>query len=363
MKAVQVPGKGRVACALALLGASLLLLLGALAASASAETGPVRVTTGGVAHVSGTSGQLQGTLIANNIAVSVYFEYGPNGFPLPYASKTKPVTVPAPVPVPPTPKSVKIGQAVTGLLAGYHYRICATYTVGAEVKTLCGKDKSFTGGKASKLRFQLGKGKEDRLGTYYGGALEVAGSLTGKNNANHGLTLQATPFPYTAPFTAIGGTVFSSRTGSFVFKVAHVTQDTQLRILTVDTRPIYSSVLTIHVSPNITLHVRSAGHTGLYRLYGTVAPARPGAPVTIQQLTPQKAASKREGPAAHSVAKAILRRATKTLSRFSVIVNLSGTFHYRAYVKLPKGALESGHSANVLIKAPAAKGGTKHKKK
>jgi hypothetical protein len=273
------------------------------------------------------------------------------------------VTIPPPVPVPPTPKSVKIGQAVTGLLAGYHYRVCATYQGATKIETVCGKDKSFTGGKASKLRFQLGKGKEDRLGTYYGGTLEVTGSLTGKNNAGHGLTLQATPFPFTSPFTTIGGTVFSSRTGSFVFKVAHLTQDTQLRILTVDTRPIYSSVLTVHVSPSISLHVRSAGRSGLYRLYGTVAPARNGAPVTIQQLTPQKASSKREGPAAHSVAKAILRRATKTLSRFSVIVHLSGTFHYRAFVKLPKGALESGHSSNVLIKAPAAKGGTKQKKK
>ncbi len=364
MRAGQVPGRGHGARALALLGTSLLLLLGALAASAGADTAPVRVTTGGVAHVVGTSGQLQGTLIANNIAVSVYFEYGPNGPPYVYASKTKPVTIPAPVPVPPTPKSVKVGQAVTGLLVGYHYRICATYTLNGKIEPpVCGKDKSFTGGKATKLRFKLGKGKEERLGVVYGGTVEVTGSLTGNNSANHGLTLQATPFPYTAPFTTIGGTVLSSRTGSFLFRVARLTQDTQVRILTVDTRPIYSPVLTIYVSPRITLHVRSAGHTGLYRLYGTVAPVRHGATVTIQQLVPRKAASKREGPASHSVAKAVLKRATKSLSRFSVIVKLSGTFHYRAFVKLPKGSIESGHSSNVLIKAPAAKGPTKQKKK
>ena len=35
-------------------------------------------------------------------------------------------------------------------------------------------------------------------------------------------------------------------------------------------------------------------------------------------------------------------------------IRLSGTFHYRAFVRLPKGAIESGHSANVLIKAPKA---------
>lgn len=364
MRAEQVPMGGRRVRALAVVGASLLLLLAALAASAGADTVPVRVSTGGVGHATGTSGQLQGTVIADNIAVNVYFEYGPNGPPFAYASKTKPVTIPAPVPVPPTPKAVKVGQAVTGLLTGYHYRMCATYTLGGKLEPpVCGKDKSFTGGKAGKLRFQLGKGKEARLGTYYGGALEVTGSLTGTGNANRGLTVQATPFPYTAPFTTLGGTVFSSRTGSFVIKIAHLFQDTQLRILTVDTRPLYSQVITVHVSPRISLHVRSAGHTGLYRLYGTVSPARNGAPVTIAQLVPQKASSKREGPASHSVAKTILKRATKTMSRFSVIVKLSGSFRYRAEVKLPKGALESGHSSNVLIKAPTTKGGTKHSKK
>ena len=73
------------------------------------------------------------------------------------------------------------------------------------------------------------------------------------------------------------------------------------------------------------------------------------------------AQSKREGPAAHAVGSTKLKKATKRLSRFSVIVNLSDTFRYRAFVRLAgKGAIESGHSANVLIKAP--KGTTKHKR-
>ena len=177
MRAGQVAGKGRIAQALALLGASLAAPGGRAGRERERRTGPVRVTTGGVAHVTGTTGQLQGTLIADNIAVSVYFEYGPNGPPFAYASKTKPLVVPPPVPVPPTPKSVKVGQAVTGLLAGYHYRICASFTPsGGTLQTVCGKDKSFTGGKASKLRFRLGKGKEDRLGVVYGGTLELTGA-------------------------------------------------------------------------------------------------------------------------------------------------------------------------------------------
>jgi hypothetical protein len=351
----------------ALLLASLLLALsalGALVARAGAAIAPVRVSTGGVTHVSGTSGQLQGTLMANNIPASVYFEYGPNGPSLGYASKTKPVTIAPPNPPPPTAKAVKVGQTVTGLLAGYHYRICATYTLNGKIEgPVCGKDRVYTNRKANRLKFHTVKGSQDHLSVVYGGTLELTGSLTGKNNANHGLTLQETPFPYTTPFATIGGIVFSSRTGSFLFKVARITQNTQVRILTVDARPVYSSAMTVHVTPRITLHVRSGRHTGLYRLYGTVAPSRPGAELTIQQLAPQKASSKREGPTAHSVGKTTLKRVTGSLSRFSVIVSLRGTFRYRAYVKLPTGAIDSGPSANVLIKAPPAKGKTKHKTK
>jgi hypothetical protein len=362
MTAGQLRGKRR--GARALFGGSLLLafaLQGALLAGAGpamAETSPVRVSTGGVSHVRGTSAQLNGVLIANNVTATVYFEYGPT---LAYGTKSKTLTIAPPNPPPATPKSVKIGVPVLGLLPNWHYRICATYTPAQP--PVCGKDKSFSGGKASQLKFVLGKGKEDRLSVTYGGTLELAGSLSGKNNANHGLALQATPFPYTSPFAAIGGTVLSSRTGSFLFRVARITQDTQLRILTVDTRPLYSPVVTVHVSPRITLHVRSAGKTGLYRLYGTVSPARTGAQLTIQQLVPQKASSKREGPATHSVGATTLKHATKSMSRFSLIVSLSGNFRYRAFVKLPKGAIESGHSANLLIKAPAAKSGHRHRKK
>jgi hypothetical protein len=74
--------------------------------------------------------------------------------------------------------------------------------------------------------------------------------------------------------------------------------------------------------------------------------------VQIQQLLPGKPNRKREGPSPHGVAATVLKRATKTTSRFSVVVKLSGNYRYRAFVKLPKGPLESGHSSNVLIKAP-----------
>jgi hypothetical protein len=153
--------------------------------------------------------------------------------------------------------------------------------------------------------------------------------------------------------------VLSTRTGTFLFRVSKLTQSTEFRVLTADSRPLYSPTMVVHVSPLIVLHVRPADH-GRYRFYGTVAPSKIRGAVVIQQLKPQKAGSKREGPKPHTVGSATLKRASSKVSRFSVVIALSGNFRYRAYVKLPKGPLVSGHSANVLVKAPKT-ATTKHK--
>ena len=335
-----------------LLRAPLLTLAILMVPAAAAQAAAPHFGTGGVAHVVGTTAQLEGTVNTEGLATSYFFEYGPT---VAYGKKTSPVAVPIPSPL----KPVKVGQSVTGLLPGYHYRIVGIYPGPAGPVTVTGTDKSFGGGKANKTKFNLPKGKEEQISTVYGGTAILTGSLGGLNGAGQPLSLQATPFPYRDPFTTLGGTVLTSRTSSFVFKIAKLTQNTEFRILTVAPRPVYSPVIVVHVTPRITLHVRSAGHTGLYRLYGTVAPARNGASLQIQQLLPQKANSKREGPAPHSVGNTVLKRATSSLSRFSVVVSLTGNFRYRAFVKLPKGSLDSGHSSNVLIKAPKSSS-TKH---
>jgi hypothetical protein len=306
-----------------------------------------KFTTGGVAHATATSGLLEGSVNTEGFATSYIFEYGPT---LTYGGKTKPVAVPIPSP----PKTVKVGQQVTGLLAGYHYRIVGIYTsraTGMQVEQP-GHDKVFSAAKANRLRFASStKGKENRVSTVYGGTATLTGSLTGLGNGERPLTLQETPFPFTAPFTTLSGTVLSTRTGSFTFKVARLTQITEFRFSTLDPRPLFSPPMVVNVTPRITLHVKGSG-TGLYRIYGTVAPARTGAGVVLQQLLPQKAGSKHEGPRAHAVASTVLKRLNSTSSRYSVIAKLTGTGHYRIFVHLPKGALESGHSSNVEIRSP-----------
>ena len=318
------------------------------AALAAGEPTP-HFGTGGVSHISGKTAELDGAVNTEGLATSYLFEYGPT---VAYGLKSKEV----PVPIPNPPKVVKVGQTVTGLLPGYHYRIVGFYVnrAGVRIGPRFGSDRSFTGGKAGKLKFTVAKGKEERVSAVYGTVLSLTGSLTGFGNAGKPLSLQTTPFPFTESFTAVGGTVLSTRTGSFTFKVARITENSEFRFVALDPRPLYSPIVQVHVTPRITVHVRSAGRTGLYRIYGTVAPARTGAGVVVQQLVPQKAGSKREGPRPRSVASSVLKRAGSSMSRYSVIVSLSGNWRYRVFVRLPKGALDSGHSSNVLIRAPRA---------
>jgi hypothetical protein len=328
------------------------------AAASAAVEGPVpHFTTAGVSHVSATTVELDGTVNPEGLATSYYFQYGPTTA---YGKVTKAVAVPLPNP----PKVVKVGQSVTGMQVGYHYRIVGIYTPTGSTTPVekPGADKSFTGGKLARLKFIVSKSREDIGTAVYGGGIELTGSLTGIGNAFHPLSLQATLFPFTEPFTTLGGTITSTRTGSFVFKVARLTGTTQFRFVALAPRPVYSPTITVPVTPRITLHVQSSAHTGLYRLYGTVAPARNGAIVQIQQLLPGKARSRHEGPSTHGVGSTVLKRATSKMSRFSVIVKLSGNYRYRAFVKLPKGVLDSGHSGNVLIKAPKPSSQPRHKK-
>lgn len=341
------------------LGLSVALLVAvASVAGASVVPGP-HPATGGVEHVHGTSAQLSGSVNPNGLETSYYFQYGPT---VAYGMQTKPVAIGHGT------TTVKVGVAVTGLLAGYHYRIVATAPNPANPSApfvVTGKDDVFSGGKTSKLRFVVAKRKEGELGTYYGGSVELVAALQGLGFAGKTVLLQATPYPYSAPFVQIGAPVVSSSNGTITVRFLHVKQNTELRLVTTDLRPLYSPTMLVHVSPALSMRVQKLSG-GRFRFYGTVQPATVHGSVTIQQLRPQKAGSKKEGPRPHTVATAPIKHGGKTFERFSVIVSgLTGNYRYRAYVRLTKGPLDSGPSGNVLVKAPktAAKEHAKRKKR
>jgi hypothetical protein len=327
------------------------LLATALAATAVALTGAVahagterklapKVATGKPSNVHGTSALLNGVVTPNEI-------------------ETKHAVIPVKQKTP-----VKVGQPVVGLAVDDYFEMFGSYVSEGVVHLIHGKERRYEGPRPKKLRFNLPRGKESQITVGYGGSFDLDGSLTGTNASGVQLSLQAVAFPFKNPFTTLGSPVVTSSVGRFVFKVAKMTANTEFRIVTLGASPVYSPTVTVRVSPQIVLHVRSAGKTGLYRLFGTVTPAENGAPLLIQILKPQKASSKKEGPAPHEIGATVLKRGTKTTSRFSIVLSLSGNWHYRAYVRLSaKQSLVSGNSSNVLIKAPKATAKHKRKKK
>ncbi|HYM55143.1 MAG TPA: hypothetical protein VES97_07250 [Solirubrobacteraceae bacterium] len=343
------------ALALTVLAAALALASPALSKTTTKTPTPGKphAATGGVDHFHGSTGQLNGSVNPGGLETTYYFQYGPTTA---YGSQTPAVAVPAGF------NGVKVGQTVNGLLPGYHYRLVANNKDGQSL----GKDKTVAGSK-KRLRFSFGKVKGPQRLTGYRGTYVLSGTLTGVGGGNHPIVLQADPYPYRGAFTNVGPVTATNAAGGFSFHISQLTQNTKFRVEALGARPLFSQPLVVSVAVNVTIHARVSAHTGLARVYGTVAPAVAGT-VIVQVLKPAKEGGKHEatGPKAQTVSATKLKRATATLSRFSIVLKIRGTGHYRVYVRLAKGPLVSGYSQNVLIRvhtAPAKKRKGKGKKK
>ena len=312
-----------------------------VAHAAATKTGPPKVSTGGATAVRGTSATLLGTVEPGGAETSYYFQYGPT---IAYGKQTTPGKLHAGT------ARVKVGQAATGLLIGYHYRLVASNEHGGPV---FGKDRTFGVKKTGKARFTIVKSP---LPTVFGGTYVLSGTLTGTGNAGRAIALQASPYPFLDAFTPVGLTSHTDATGHFSFRVANVTRSTQYRVSTLDPRPLYSRVVTQQVAAKVTLKVRSSGHPGLVRLYGTVTPAKPGAHLELQlfkQVRPGNSPKAQEKTTKFATQfSTLVKRGTATVSRFSVVVKVRRGGSYRAYVNLSnKGAIVAGWSRSVLLHA------------
>lgn len=332
-----------------LASAALALPLMSQAASGTPKPGPPLVTSGAVAHVRGTSAELLGAINPRGAATTYYFEYGPT---ITYGRRTSSATLPAGF------RRVKVGRPVLGLLPGYHYRLAATNAfipLGAKF----GKDRTYTPKtpNASRLAFVIPK---PTAATVFGKPLIVSGTLSGVGGANRAIVLQESPYPFLEAFTSVGSQVTSSA-GRFSFRVGTLSLSTQFRLNTVDPRPLYSKIFTEQVAVRVTFKVRSAGRPGYVRLYGTVAPAHVGARVEFQ-VQKHVRPGRSEKTAERTVAwvaqgSTVVKRATKTVSRFSSIVSIRHSGRYRAFVVIHRGAFVSGFSEQTIVlhAAPARK--------
>jgi hypothetical protein len=92
------------------------------------------------------------------------------------------------------------------------------------------------------------------------------------------------------------------------------------------------------------------------RLYGTVTPAAVGGRVFIQLYRTVRPQGKSEVSAKFvSLFSANVKKATRTSSRFSLVVKVHRSGRYRAFVKPLVGPLASGYSRTVALHAPPAK--------
>jgi hypothetical protein len=292
-------------------------------------------TTGGVSLITGSSGTLAGSVNPHGVGASYYFQYGPT---VAYGAQTPTTSAGAGT------TTVKLSQPISGLQLGstYHYRLVVLYEQG---QTADGQDRAFTT-KSLPLKFEIGKA----LGpVQFGSPLSINGTLTGTGASNRQVVLEANPYPYSGRFTAVGSPVLTNAEGGFSFSVASLSQNTKLRVATLDVPPVSSPIVTEHIAVRVTLHAHPTGHRGYVRLYGTVSPAILDGEVTFQLVRPGLGLSAAGGT--------VVKRGTSRVSRFSSLVYIrhgrGGS--YRAYVKVVSGSLASGPSRTVLLRsAPAS---------
>jgi hypothetical protein len=353
---------------------ALVLPLASQAASSAPPapaTGPPRASTGGVTHVTTTSVTLGGGVNPHGLETTYYFQYGPTDA---YGQQTTPATLAAGT------IELKVSQTATGLLSGYHYRLVASNSAG----TKTGHDRLFTT-TSKKTEFELPKTYKP---TPLGGTFLLSGTLTSTSGADREIVLQASPYPYTTPYTNVGTPIVTTATGRFTFSIAKLMTSTKLRIATVGTKPIYSLIVPALVSVHVNFKVRSSPVKGLVRLYGTVTPAEVGAHVVFQleqkpeseeesfkatekvakleNPTKEKGkseSSEEKGPTFKNKFTTIVKPGTKSISRFSTVVSISDAGRYRAFVEVRPGALVGGHSATIALHAAPSKKKSKEKEK
>ncbi len=309
------------------LAAVLAALVLPAAGQAAAPPAPT-VGTSGVSGVGYSSATLYGYVNAQGQATNYYFEYGTSTS---YGTQS-PLS-----PAGSATNTVKVNQAITGLQAAtkYHYRLVAVGPGG----TVAGGDRTFT---TAKIPLSLALVSTPNP-VVFGSPFYVEGTLSGTGGANHAIVLQANPFPYVGGFKTVGNAELTSSTGGFSFPYLGLTENAQLRVVTLGLPVVISPIVLENVAVRATVHVRPAKRRGYVRLYGTVTPAEPGAQVGFQLLKPGHASINQGGTP--------VKAATATYSTFSGFMRLRNPGLYRVLIKVTNdGAHVSNYSAPILIR-------------
>jgi hypothetical protein len=313
---------------------------------AALRTATPRPRTGSATHILTSSALLTGSVVVPTVheqkEITYWFEYGRTSA---YGSQTAATPLPATsTSTTTTTRTIKLGQAVKGLLPASEYHFALVVSWAGAPKPVVGPEKRFST-KGAAPSFDVPRTAQ----ATYGLPFTLSGGLLGTKNASHPVVLEASPFPYLEPFTPIGASGLTNSVGRFAFRVSHLTVSTQLRLTTTDPLPVYSRIITVSVAPRVTLHVRRSS-SGLVRLYGTIVPAVHGATVVFQVEKAVRPGKSEVTTRFVSQFETKPRKSSGNSMRFSLVTRVRHGGLYRAYVRLHAGgALTSGTSSTVLV--------------
>jgi len=293
-----------------------------------------------------------GTFVPNGVqaSYSFYFAYGPTPA---FGAQTPTVNVGKPE------AKLRVGAPIGGLQPGVTYHFKLVVIPSPSGIAVMGRERTFKA-KGNALAFVVKRPPT----AIYGRPFIFTGTLTGLGSPNHRIVLQASPFPYLESFASIGTPGVTNAAGSFSFRIANLTRSTQFRVITLDALPLYSRIVTVDLGPRVVLHVRSSGHQGLVRLYGTISPAVTGATVAFQVQKAVRPGKNESAVRWVSEFATVAKKGALNSSRFSIIVTIRKGGRYRAYVKVKPGPLVSAPSTTTFVlKAAAGSPTGKAKKK
>jgi hypothetical protein len=316
-------GRRRIPTALGLTLAVLALL--AASAVAAQAAGPAKVNTNGAREVGYASAVLTGTVNPNGSNTSYYFQYG---LTKAYGSQTAIADAGA------GEKAVPVRLAISGLqpLTVYHYRLVAVNGAGATI----GDDEKLL---TTKIPLSLAILASPNP-VPFGGLVTVQGTLSGTDNAQRAVALQANPFPFMGGFQNVGNPQLTSATGGFSFTLLNQEQSTQFRVVTTTKTPVISPVTTEEVAVRVSSHVARTKRHGFARIYGTVTPAVVGAQVGVLRI------AQGHGILAGGT---VVKPGNSISGRFSRVVRVKKGA-YRVLVKVAPGGVVSAYGTPLLIR-------------
>ena len=248
--------------------AAVLALIAPATAAASSKPG---VSVSAPSNITPDSVLINAKIDANNAETTYFVRYGLTTL---YGLETPHVSAGSGG----APKAVTI--ALTGLSPDtrYHYRVIAVNTHGVARSA----DRTFR-----TLKQPLGVTLTATPNPIAPGAgTQLTGQLTGTNNANRDVVLQANPWPY-AGFADIGNKIVTDSAGNFTFAVLSIPFNTQFRVALAQRPEVVSPVIVVSTSMTVKTDVKTVArfaHSKKVRFKGRVSPAPEDPSLAVQKL-------------------------------------------------------------------------------